>query len=89
MQSHHYMLNTIQIKTFPDGRMDTENAALYLGLAIKTLAMMRSAHGGPKFIKRGRVFYYKDDLDNWLNEFGKYTSNKECKTNRLIEKELI
>jgi hypothetical protein len=53
---------------FPDGRMDVENAARYLGLKRKTLDMYRSAGIGPKFVKRGRVSYYREDLDEWLRE---------------------
>jgi hypothetical protein len=61
--------STIEIKkviVLPDGRMDTKNAARYLGLSEKTLAMMRSTGTGPAFVKRGRVFYYQMDLDQWL-----------------------
>jgi hypothetical protein len=52
----------VKVVVFPDGRLDTENAARYLGLSPKTLAMMRTAGSGPKFVKRGRVFYYLEDL---------------------------
>ncbi len=62
---------------YPDGRLDTANAALYLGLKEKTLAMMRGYGTGPKFIKRGRIFYYKDDLDAWLNAKGRLTSTAQ------------
>lgn len=48
--------------------MDTKNSATYLGLSVKTLAMMRSAGTGPAFVKRGRVFYFKEDLDHWLHQ---------------------
>jgi hypothetical protein len=63
---------------YPDGRLDTKNAALYLGLKEKTLAMMRSVGNGPKFIKRGRIFYFKEDLDTWLNASGKYISTAQA-----------
>ena len=56
----------IHIEMFPDGRLDVANAAKYLGLKEKTLAMMRCEGTGPQFIKRGRIFYFKDDLDAWL-----------------------
>ncbi len=62
-------MNDLKIRTvsmFPDGRMDTKNAALYLGLSQKTLAMLRSSGTGPEFVKAGRVFYYKDSMDQWL-----------------------
>jgi len=41
-----------------------QNAAAYLGLSIKTLAMQRWRGNGPPFVKRGRIFYYREDLDD-------------------------
>lgn len=55
------------IQIFPDGRLDAQSAASYLGLSYKTLACRRSAGKGPPFIKLGKaIFYQKDDLDSWL-----------------------
>lgn len=67
-------LYQLQVTLLPDGRMDTWNAALYLGLSRKTLATWRSEKTGPHYIKRGRVFYYKRDLDAWLNGDGQTSS---------------
>ena len=61
-------IETVSVRMYPDGRMDTKNAALYLGLEEKTLAMKRSDGTGPSFIKRGRIFYFKEDLDAWISE---------------------
>ena len=59
-------IEMIRVQVLPDGRLDRKNAAKYLGLSVKTLAM-HAVHGtGPRFIKRGRVFYFRDDLDQWL-----------------------
>lgn len=69
---------TIPIYTYPDGRLDTKNAAMYLGLKEKTLAMMRGSGTGPRFIKRGRIFYFKDDLDAWLIAKGRHTSTAQA-----------
>lgn len=66
------------ITLYPDGRMDTHNTSLYTGLSEKTLAMMRCNGTGPKFIKRGRVFYYLDDVDAWLNAQGRLTSTAQA-----------
>lgn len=44
--------------------MDTKNTSTYTGLSDKTLAMMRCKGSGPKFVKRGRVFYFQDDVDS-------------------------
>lgn len=69
---------SIEVTMYPDGRLDTTNAALYLGLKEKTLAMMRGYGTGPKFIKRGRIFYFKEDLDAWLNQQGRFTSTAQA-----------
>ncbi|MEA3487054.1 MAG: helix-turn-helix domain-containing protein [Thermodesulfobacteriota bacterium] len=61
-------IETVSVKMYPDGRLDTKNAALFLGLEEKTLAMKRSEGTGPRFIKRGRIFYFKEDLEAWINE---------------------
>lgn len=68
---------SLEIIMFPDGRLDVKNAALYLGLKEKKLAMMRGNGTGPKFIKRGRIFYFKEDLDAWLNLEGRFTSTSQ------------
>lgn len=57
-----------EIVMLPDGRMTVESASLYLGLAQKTLAMWRCQGKGPPFIKRGRIYYRKADLDQWIIE---------------------
>jgi hypothetical protein len=67
-----------EIVVHPDGRLDTKNAASYLGLSEKTMAMMRCRGDGPQFVKRGRVFYFKDDLDAWLNASGRFTSTAQA-----------
>ena len=59
-------IQRVRVVVFPDGRLDTENTARYLGLSTKTMAMMRSAGTGPKFVKRGRIFYFMEDLEAWL-----------------------
>jgi hypothetical protein len=61
-------IQPIDVVILPDGRMDRKNAARYLGLSVKTLAMHGSRGTGPKFIKRGRVFYFREDLDQWLRD---------------------
>ena len=70
---------TVSVKMYPDGRMNTKNAALYLGLEEKTLAMKRSDGTGPSFIKRGRIFYFKEDLDAWINGAKKASSTAQLR----------
>ena len=67
-----------EVLMYPDGRMDTKNTSNYLGLSEKTLAMMRCQGKGPKFIKRGRIFYFRDDVDIWLNADGRLTSTVQA-----------
>lgn len=66
------------IYIYPDGRLDGRNTARYLGVKEKTLAMWRGNGSGPRFIKRGRIFYYKEDLDAWLNEKGRHRSTAQA-----------
>jgi hypothetical protein len=78
------MIGVIPSKTqavtlYPDGRMDTRNTSAYTGLAEKTLAMMRCNGNGPKFVKRGRVFYFQSDIDDWMNANGRMTSTAQAK----------
>jgi hypothetical protein len=71
-------LSFYQIHARPDGRLDPINAAAYLGLSPKTLANMRTLGTGPRFIKRGRIFYRIADLDAWLAE-GESRSTAEAR----------
>jgi hypothetical protein len=59
--------------------MDVNNTSKYTGLAPKTLAMMRCYGTGPKFVKRGHVFYFKDDVDEWMNAQGRLSSTAQAK----------
>ena len=69
---------TKEVTMYPDGRVDTENASIYVGLSPKTMAMMRCNGTGPKFVKRGRIFYFREDLDSWLNAGGRFTSTAQA-----------
>ena len=69
---------TTEVTMYPDGRLNTLNASLYVGLSEKTLAMMRCNGSGPRFVKRGRIFYFKEDLDSWLNAGGRMTSTAQA-----------
>lgn len=77
--------NEIAIPTFPDGRMTAEHAAAYLGLSPKTLAMMRCRGNGPTFIKRGRIFYFREDLDTWIAAAPRVQSTVQATLCRGVE----
>ena len=72
-------IKSIEVVTYPDGRMDTCNTSKYTGLSDKTLAMMRCNGNGPKFVKRGRIFYFQSDIDDWMNAKGRMTSTAQAK----------
>lgn len=52
-----------------DNRLNTPDAARYLGVASKTLEIWRIKGGGPAFVKMGaRVSYRQSDLDQYIAE---------------------
>ena len=54
----------VKVRVTPDGRLTRKDAAKYLGLQPKTLAMWAIQGRGPPFLKIGnRAFYYRDALD--------------------------
>ncbi|MBB57245.1 MAG: hypothetical protein CMM42_08470 [Rhodospirillaceae bacterium] len=58
----------IRVRVLPDGRLDTENAALYLGVKTKTLAHWRMQGKGPNWVRVGSlVFYFKHALDAYIS----------------------
>jgi Helix-turn-helix domain len=59
-------IETVKVWVLPDGRMDSPNTARYLGVTAKTLAMWQYQGKGPHYIRRGRIFYRKADVDDWL-----------------------
>ena len=73
------------IKIFPDGRMTARSAVKYTGFSYRTLANHRTNGTGPRFVKLGLVYYYKQDLDEWL-QATKSRSTAEC---RLKQKEAM
>jgi len=71
---------SIEVSIFPDDRLDPVNAAKYIGLSPKTLAMMRCKGIGPKFIKPcGRIYYFRKELDAWLNGQGPMESTAQAR----------
>lgn len=71
----------VDVLVLPDGRMDRRNAAKYVGVAEKTLAQWAVKGIGPRFIKRGRVWYRREWLDGWLTD-GEASSTAAA---RLVE----
>jgi hypothetical protein len=69
----------VKVVVYPDGRLDAANASRFLGLSPKTLAIMRSNGTGPCFVKRGRVFYFLEDLLAWVAEQPKVRSAAQAR----------
>ncbi len=62
-------LERVQVRLTPDGRLNRNDAARYLGCKTKTLAMWKSQGKGPRSVKvGGREFYFIDELDTFINE---------------------
>ena len=60
-------LDVVRVRILPDGRMDRENSAKYLGVAVKTMAMWHLNGKGPRSqLVGGRRYYYKCDLDAFV-----------------------
>ena len=56
----------VRVRILPDGRMTRADAARYLGKKPKTLAMWALNGKGPRSVKVGRQYYFKDDLDAFI-----------------------
>ena len=64
MSSDPVQIQRVRVRVLPDGRMTRKDAAAYLGLAEKTLAMRQLEGKPPRSVKiGGRRFYYKEELD--------------------------
>ena len=74
------------IDIFPDGRMTSTAASTYLGLSVQTLAKKRCNGTGPKFVKCGRVFYYREDIDEWLRaaRAGSTAESRKVLSSRVV-----
>lgn len=60
-------IEPIRVRVLPDGRMDRENAAKYIGVRPKTLAQWDMEGRGPEsLLIGGRRFYYRERLDEFI-----------------------
>lgn len=67
MSAGQVAVDVVRVRILPDGRMTRKDAALYLGLEPKTLAIWSSEGKGPAPIRvGGRAFYFKTDLDAFI-----------------------
>ena len=64
-------IEPVRVRVLPNGKLDSNNAAKYVGRAPKTLAMWRMQGVGPEWTKNGgRVFYNKAALDTFMRGKG-------------------
>ena len=58
-------IERVRVRVLPDGRMSRNDAAKYLGVAVKTLAMwdLQNPTKLGSIKVGGRRFYFKDRLD--------------------------
>ena len=67
--AYNTSVENVKVRVLPDGRMTREDAARYLGMQSKTLAMWTMQGKGPKPVRvGGRIFYFKADLDAFIND---------------------
>lgn len=60
-------INRVTVNLLPDGRLSRSDAAAYLGIAPKTLAMWATRGKSPAFVRvGGLVFYFLKDLDAFV-----------------------
>ncbi len=68
MKIDETVVERVRVRVLPNGDMNSNNAAKYVGRAPKTLAMWRMQGVGPEWIKNdGRVFYNKEALDAFMH----------------------
>jgi hypothetical protein len=66
-QNQSAAVDQVRVRVLPDGRMTREDAARYLGLKSKTLAMWALQNKGPaSVLVGGRRFYYQRVLDAFI-----------------------
>ena len=61
------VLEHVHVRILPDGRMTRQDAARYLGMKPKTLAMWQMNSIGPRSVRvGGRRFYFQAELDAFI-----------------------
>lgn len=78
----------VPVEILPDGRMTAAHAARYVGCSPKTLAHRRCDGTGPRFIRRGRIYYFKEDLDDWLGLHGRHSSTAQARSRSVLKQNL-
>ncbi len=67
IETDNVAVETPRVRVLPDGRMTREDAATYLGVKPKTLAMWAMAGKGPRSVLvGGRRFYFRTELEAFV-----------------------
>ena len=67
IQIQQVEIEHVRIRVLPDGRVTRRDAAAYIGVTKKTMAMWALQGKGPRSVKvGGRRFYFKDVLDAFI-----------------------
>ena len=64
----------VTVRVLPDGRLTRRDAAAYIGVSEKTLAMWAREGKGPRSVRvpgTRRVFYYRQTLDDFIRGDGR------------------
>ena len=66
---YRVQIEWVKVRVLPDGRMSRNDAARYLGLKTRTLAMWSTLGKGPPIVRvGGRRFYRLVDLDAFIKK---------------------
>lgn len=64
---HTPVIEPVRVRVLPDGRLSRKDAAAYLGVKPKTLAMwLLNGSGPPSVLVGGRRFYFREELDKFI-----------------------
>tara|TARA_Y100000310_G_scaffold182271_1_gene182362 strand:- start:3071 stop:4096 length:1026 start_codon:yes stop_codon:yes gene_type:complete len=82
-------IESVRVRVLPDGRMSRRDAASYLGLKEKTLAMWALDGKGPQSVKvGGRRFYFQQELDRFINGEDAAIKTNACAVTEAIHRAL-
>lgn len=68
MSGSKVAIDRVRVRVLPDGRLTRRDAAAYIGVQVKTMAMWSWQGKGPRAHRiSGRVYYYLEDLADFVH----------------------